>query len=106
MIRSEIRWCVFKEPDKRRPVLILTNNDLISQLTQITVAQITTTLRGNDAEVCLDESDGMFENCAINLTNIKTVPKDKIGTFITHLSDERMKEVFEAIKFAFGFDNK
>lgn len=81
MIRGEIRWCVFKEPDKRRPVLILTNKDLIPQLTQITVAQITTTLRGNDAEVWLDSSDGMFEDCAINLTNIKTVPEEKIGSF-------------------------
>lgn len=104
MIRGEIRWCVFKEPDKRRPVLILTNNELIPQLTQITIAQITTTLRGNEAEVWLDESDGMFEECAINLTNLKTVSKEKIGAFITHLSDERMQEVLAAIKFAFGFD--
>jgi mRNA interferase MazF len=104
MIRGEIRWCVFKEPDKRRPVLILTNNELIPKLTQITVAQITTTLRGNDAEVWLDESDGMIEECAINLTNLKTVPKEKIGVFITHLSEEKMNEVFEAVKFALGFD--
>lgn len=104
MIRGEIRWCVFKEPDKRRPGLVLTNNELVPNLTQITVAQITTTLCGNDAEVWLDESDGMFEKCAINLTNLKTVPKEKIGAFITHLSDERMLEVFEAIKFALGFD--
>ena len=34
MIRGEIRWCIFKEPDKRRPVLILTNNELIPQLTK------------------------------------------------------------------------
>jgi mRNA interferase MazF len=104
MIRGEIRWCVFKEPDKRRPVLILTNNDLIPKLTQITVAQITTTLRGNDAEVWLDESDGMIEECAVNLTNLKTVPKEKIGGFITHLSEEKMNEVFEAVKFALGFE--
>jgi mRNA interferase MazF len=84
--------------------LILTNNELIPKLTQITVAQITTTLRGNDAEVWLDESDGMIEGCAINLTNLKIVPKEKIGVFITHLSEEKMNEVFEAVKFALGFD--
>ncbi len=46
----------------------------------------------------------MFEDCSINLTNIQTVPKNSLGKTITHLSDERMQEVFEAIKFAFGFD--
>lgn len=51
MIQGDVCWHTFKEPDKRRPVLILTTNELISKLTQITVAQITTSIRGNDAEV-------------------------------------------------------
>ena len=104
MIQGDVRWHTFKEPDKRRPVLILINNELIPKLTQITVAQITTTIRGNDSEVLLDESDGMFGECSINLTNIQTIPKDKISGYITHLSKERMQEVFQAIKFAFDFE--
>ena len=103
MIQGDVRWHTFKEPDKHRPVLILTNNELIPQLTQITVAQITTTIRGNDSEVLLSEFDGMFEECVVNLTNIKTVEKSKIGKIITHLSPERMKGVREAIEFTFGF---
>jgi mRNA interferase MazF len=51
----------FKEPNKSRPVLILTRTDLISQLKVVTIAEITTTLRDNDSEVWLDESDGMRE---------------------------------------------
>ena len=46
----------------------------------------------------------MFEVCAVNLTNIQTIPKEKVSGYITHLSDERMLEVFEAIRFTFGFD--
>ena len=46
----------------------------------------------------------MKEVCALNLDWIQTVPKNKLGSYITHLSNERMQEVFEAIKFAFGFD--
>lgn len=104
MIQGEIRWHTFKEPDKRRPVLILTNNELISDLTQITVAQITTTIRSNDSEVLLDEGDGMIELCVVNLTNIYTIQKDKIGSFITYLPPAKMAEVFEAIKFVFSFN--
>jgi len=35
---------------------------------------------------------------------LQTVQKGKLGKVITHLSEERMQEVFEAVKFAFGFD--
>lgn len=105
MRQGDIFTYKFKEPNKSRPVLILTRTDLISQLNVVTIAEITTTLRDNDSEVWLDESDGMREGCAINLTNIQTVAKNKIDSYITHLSAERMREVLEAIEFIFNFKN-
>jgi len=104
MIQGDVCWHTFKEPDKRRPALILTSDELIPQLTQIIVAQITTTVRGSNAEVLLDEFDGMPEECAVNLTNLKTVEKSKIGKVITNLSPERMREVRELVEFTFGFN--
>lgn len=47
-----------------------------------------------------------MEPCLVNADNIQTVDKTKAGRFITRLSGERMDEVFEAIKFAFGFEDK
>jgi mRNA interferase MazF len=91
MIQGDVRWHTFKEPNKRRPVLILIGNDLIPKLSKITVAEITTTIRGNDSEVLLDDFDGMFGECAVNLTNLHTIQKEKIGGYITHLSEERMQ---------------
>jgi mRNA interferase MazF len=104
MIQGDVRYFKFKFPNKERPVLIITRNDAIQKLNVVTVAEITTTIRGNDSEVLLDESDGMFENCAVNLTNIQTVPKDRIGSNITFLSPLKMAEVFDAIKFVFKID--
>ncbi|MDQ3633365.1 MAG: type II toxin-antitoxin system PemK/MazF family toxin [Acidobacteriota bacterium] len=103
MIQGDIYQYKFKEPNKKRPVLILTKLSLIPGLNTTTVAEITTTIRGNESEVILDISDGMPKDCVANLVNIQTIPKNKPGKFITHLSDERMREVFEAIRFAFGF---
>lgn len=94
----------FKFPDKRRPVLILTRNSAISDLTWITVAPVTTTLRNISTEVWLDESDGMFEECAVNLDNIQTVQKEKLGKVIAHLSSEKLREVLDAVNFAFDFN--
>ena len=104
MIRGDVCYHTFKFPDKRRPVLILTRDILIPELNVATIAPLTTTIRDESTQVLLDESDGVFEVCAVNLTNIQTVPKEKVGGCITHLSDEKMREVFEAIRFALGFD--
>jgi mRNA interferase MazF len=104
MIRGDVCYYTFKTPDKRRPVVILTRTEIIGYMNTITIAPITSTIRDNATSVWLDEIDGMKEPCAINLDLIQTVSKDRLGSYITHLSEDRMTEVFEAIRFAFGFD--
>ncbi|MDQ7781782.1 MAG: type II toxin-antitoxin system PemK/MazF family toxin [Desulfomonilaceae bacterium] len=104
MKHGDVYWYKFKEPDKRRPVLVLTRNSAISFLTSITVAPITTTIRAIPTEVPLSRADGMFTECAVNLDNIQTVQKSRMGEFITHLSQQPMRKVREAIEFALGFD--
>ena len=103
MIQGDVCLHTFKSPDKRRPVLILTRNSVIPDLNWLTIAPITTTMRNISTEVWLDESDGMSEECAVNLDNIQTVQKEKLGKVIARLSPEKMREVREAINFAFDF---
>ena len=104
MTQGDVYWYTFKEPDKRRPVLILTRNSAIQFFTSLTVAPITTTIRAIPTEVVLGQADGLFTDCAVNLDNIQTVQRTKVGAFITHLSLHRMKAVGKAIEFALGFD--
>lgn len=105
MKQGEVYWCSFQSPDKRRPVLILTRDSAISFLTSITVAPITTTIRGISSEVTLTpEHDSVFSDCVVNVDNIQTIQKSRLGEFITPLSLERMREVRSAIEFALGFD--
>lgn len=105
MRQGDVYWCSFRSPDKRRPVLILTRDSAISFLTGITVAPITTTIRGISSEVALTpEHDGVFNDCAVNVDNIETIQKSRLVEFITHLSLERMRELRLAIQFALGFD--
>jgi len=102
--QGDVYWYNFKEPDKRRPVLILTRNTAISFLTSVTVAPITRTIRNIPSEVILNQADGLFTDCAVNSDNIQTVQKVKIGAFISHLSPQHMRDVRRAIEFALGFD--
>jgi len=100
MKRGEIRWYRFARPDKKRPVLILTRNSILEYLGEVTIAPITSTIRNTPSEVFLSKHDGMTRDCAINCDHIQTVSKSKIGTPITAVSAEKMKEVRRAIAFA------
>ena len=102
MIQGDVYNYTFKAPDKRRPCVILTKSVLITDFNAITIAPITTTIRNTDSQVAFDETDGMREECVVNLASIQTVQKDKLGTLITHLSPERMHEIRQAIEFTFG----
>ena len=66
MRRGEIRWYTFRNPDKRRPVLILTRDEIIDRLNEIIVVPITRTIRGLTTEVVLTPDDGMPVTCALN----------------------------------------
>jgi len=98
--RGEIRLYRFGPPDKARPVLVLTRNSAVPYLTNVTVAPITSTIRGVPSEVVLDTADGMKKPCAINLHNIVTVAKSGLGRRVAALGDDRMREVCGAIAFA------
>ena len=61
-----------------------------------------TKIRGNNSEVLLTVDNGMNEDCVINLTNVQTVAKERLESYITHLQPEIMREVREAIDFVFN----
>ena len=104
MNRGEIRWYKFKPPDKKRPVLILTRNSVIPYLAEVSIAPITTTVRNIPSEVQLSVLDGMPLDCVINFDHIQTVAKGKIGSKITFLPQEKLKQVGKAISFALELD--
>ncbi|HLL69835.1 MAG TPA: type II toxin-antitoxin system PemK/MazF family toxin [Pyrinomonadaceae bacterium] len=105
MNQGDVYWHTFRAPDKRRPVLILTRNSIIPFLQSVTVAPLTSTIRGIPSEVILTPAeDGVSTDCAVNADNLQTIRKASLSGYITHLSLERMREVRAAIEFALGFD--
>lgn len=104
MRRGDVCWYTFSVPDKRRPVLILTRDSAISVLHSVTVAPITSTVRSIRTEVVLTAEDGLPEICAANFDNVQTVPKNRIGARIAHLSAHKMRAAASALAFALGFD--
>jgi mRNA interferase MazF len=102
LARGEIRLYRFSAPDKQRPVLVLTRESAIGYLSAVTVAPITSTLRGVPSEVVLTEEDGMKNICVVNLHNVVTVSKQQLGRRVAKLSAQRLAEVCAALGFALG----
>lgn len=100
MKHGEIRWYKFAQPDKQRPVLILTRDSVLEYLGEVTVAPISSTVRDTPSEVFLSKADGMPRDCAVNCDHLQTVSKGKIGALITSLPPVRMADVGRAIRFA------
>ncbi len=100
--RGEVRLYRFSRPDKQRPVVLLTRESAIGYLSAVTVAPITSTIRGVPSEVLLTEADGMKGPCAVNLHNVVTVSKTHLGRQVAVLSSERLSEICGALGFALG----
>lgn len=95
----------FAPPDKKRPVVALTREPEISYLSTVTVAPITSTIRGVPSEVLLTEEDGMKAPCVVNLHNPMTISQQRLGRRIARLGSFRMSQICVALRFTLGCDS-
>jgi mRNA interferase MazF len=102
--RGDVRLYRFAPPDKKRPVVVLTRDSAIAYLSTVTVAPVTSTVRGVPSEVVLDEEDGMKASCAVNLHHAITVSQDRLGKRVARLTSPRMNEICTALRFSLGCD--
>ena len=102
LTRGEVRLVKFPAPDKARPALVLTRTTALEYLSRVTVAPITSTIRGVPSEVLLGVDDGMKQQCAVNLHNLVTVEKDRLGQRVSQLDAAKMRDVCAALGFALG----
>lgn len=83
--------------------MLLTRDSVLDYLGEVTIAPVTSTIRGIPSEVDLTRRDGLPRGCAVNLDHVQTVAKSRIGALVTTLSAERMREIRAALLFALGF---
>ena len=103
--RGDIRLYQFAPPDKKRPVVVLTRDSAIAYLSILTVAPITSTIRGVPSEVVLSEEDGMKASCAVNVHNTVTISQQRLGKRVGRLGWLRMNEICAALRFSLGCDS-
>jgi Growth inhibitor len=100
MRRGEVWWAELPLPVGRRPVVLLSRDEAYAVRNAVTVAEITSTIRGIPVEVELGSEDGLPKKCVVNLDTIVTIRKDLLIKMIAVLRDEKIEQINSAIKFA------
>jgi mRNA interferase MazF len=90
--------------DKARPVLVLTRELVRTHLGTVTVAPVTTTIRGLSTEVHVDTHNGLAGPSVVSCDNITTIPADTLGAQIGVLFESQEHALSEAIRAAFDLD--
>jgi len=100
MQRGEVWWAELPRPIGRRPVVLLSRDEAYAVRNAVTVAEVTTKIRGIPVEVVLGPEDGLPKKCVVNLDTIATIRKDLLVERISLLRSEKLRQIDEAIKFS------
>lgn len=100
MRRGEVWWAELPLPIGRRPVVLLSRDEAYAVRNAVTVAEVTSTMRGIPVEVALDPEDGLPKRCVVNLDTIVTIRKELLIERIALLRNEKIEQINAAIKFA------
>lgn len=101
MTRAEI-WLA-QVGRKTRPVLILTRPEVIDVRQLVTVAEITTHMRGLAAEVALDHvAIGLDRPSAVNCDGLHTITQSSLTRHVGTLDEGAMRRVCRAVTYAVG----
>jgi mRNA interferase MazF len=90
--------------DKARPVLVLTREIVRPHLNTVTVAPITSTIRGLSTEVPVGMANGLENPSVVACDHVTTVPKEALGSRIGLLLDDQEHALSDAIHAAFDLD--
>ena len=102
MKRGEIWWAKIPLPAGKRPVILLSRDESYNIRKLVTIAPITTRIRGIASEISLGPEDGLPRKCVANLDTITTIPKSFLFEQTGLLSPGKMQSLDNAIHFALG----
>lgn len=101
MRRGEI-WLA-EVAGKRRPVCVLTRDEVLDVRTLVTVAEVTTQIRGLSVEVPIDtERIGLDRTSVVNCDGIHTVAQTRLVESVGTLSADELDAICRATAHALG----
>jgi mRNA interferase MazF len=98
--KGEVWWARLKPPAGRRPVVLLSRDEAYPVRTAVTVAPVTTTIRGIAVEVPVGPEEGLPRPGVVNCDSMLTIPKAYLESRIARLSQRKIGEIHKAVRFA------
>jgi mRNA interferase MazF len=90
--------------DRTRPVLVLTREVVRPHLSRVTVAPITSSIRGLSTEVLVGPRNGLDHASVVSCDNIVTIPVETLGRQVGFLLATQEEDLTAAIRAAFELD--
>jgi len=90
--------------DKLRPVVLLTREEVVPYLARVSVAPITSRVRGLSTEVSVGSANGLDHESVISLDNIATIDRATLGPIVGYLTASQERELAAAIVAAYDLD--
>ncbi len=90
--------------DTTRPALVLTREAARGAMTKVTVAPITSTVKGLSSEVPVGPANGLDHDGAVALDNVVTAPVGLLGRRVGYLSAAQEAELAKAVVLAYDLD--
>lgn len=88
---------------KRRPVLVLTRDEVLDVRALVTVAEISSSARGLAAEVDIDhDAVGLDRESVINCDGLHTIAQSTLGRQVGSVDKRTMDRVCAAVSYALG----
>lgn len=100
--RGDVWMYRFASPDKRRPVVVITRNEVIGLLSRVMVAPVTSTIHGAPGEVEIGVAEGLKHASAANLDCVQTVETRRLVRWVGRLGPAKMRAVCRALAIATG----
>ena len=88
--------------DKARPVVVLTRDPVRAAMRGVTVAPITTTIKGLSTEVAVGPDNGLDQPSVVSCDRIITIDKAALGRHLGFLFERQEGELTAAIVNAFA----
>lgn len=98
---SDLRLIVWARLDKERNALVMTRRSVYDARNMITLAPITSTIRGLASEVRVGRRNGIHHESVALIDNVQAVPKADILRHVGYLWLEQEEELAVAVEYAY-----
>jgi len=104
LTRGEVWWAELAGDAGFRPVVIVSDSNALQRRHNVTIAEVTRSVRSLPCEVPLSSSEGMPVDCVVNTDNLHTIPKDRLRQRITQLPGENLFRLDQALRYSLGIE--